>query len=86
MNTIKKFLLDHPLISINGLEKQCDIPKGTLRLSSKRDIPEKYKQVLNEVLTFYGLNHKEFYEAIHNEIMKAANLITDNIDSFIKKT
>lgn len=36
MENIIKFLLDHPLISIHGLEKECSMPTGTIRLSMRR--------------------------------------------------
>jgi len=57
-NTIQQFLEDHPLIKLSGLEELAKIPKGTLRKTKKRKIPEKYIYRLVVVLRHYGLDHR----------------------------
>ena len=77
MNDISLFLKQRPLISIRGLEKQCGIPIGTIRLSG-RGIPFKYEAKLREALMPYGLNQVSFIEAIRKESTKVQALIDDN--------
>ena len=55
-NTIRKFLDEHPLIKLSGVEDLAKIPKGTLRKSGDRHIPEKYVPRLVIVLRHYGLD------------------------------
>ena len=78
MKDIIKFLKERPLISIRGLEKQCGIPNGTIRLS-ERNIPLKYENKLRTALVPYGLNQISFIEAIRKETIKIQEFIDDNI-------
>lgn len=57
MIDIKEFLKSKPLISINAIEKQCDIPHGTIRLNSNRPIPEKYLGIITMLLSDYLPNN-----------------------------
>jgi len=77
MQDIIKFIQDRPLISINGLEKQCGIPQGTIR-PSMRNIPKKYEDKIRKALMPYGLNQVWFIETIKNDIDKISKLIDDN--------
>jgi hypothetical protein len=52
--TMLEFLSNHPLISITSIEKVCSIPHGTLRKG--KDIPERYKSIVGELLSNYGFN------------------------------
>lgn len=54
------FLKEHPLISVNALEKQCKIPRSTIdKVRRGRKMPRKHMSGLVEVLKMYGFN--EYY-------------------------
>lgn len=50
------WLRDHPLLSLNAIEKQLDLPQGTLSkaLKGSRDLPVKHQSPLAELLKSYG--------------------------------
>lgn len=52
---LKSFLLDHDLILPGTIESRLNLPKGTIRLSSDRKIPDKYHQSIINLLYGYGL-------------------------------
>ena len=56
MDKILKFLKDHPLISINGLEKKCKMPRDCIYKvkTGQRKMPTKHLSKLVEVLKEYG--------------------------------
>lgn len=53
---IVSFLQSHPLISINALEKMCNIPQSTIgkALSGAREIPLIHIENLENILKPYG--------------------------------
>lgn len=55
--SIIKFLKEHPLISINGLEKDCKLSQGTISKAVKgeRRIKDKNVKKIAEELGKYGL-------------------------------
>jgi hypothetical protein len=55
MNEIKEFLIKHPAISVRFLEKELEIPLGTIRISGGKHIPEKYKERIMFFLERYGM-------------------------------
>ena len=50
------FLVQHPLISVRGLETEANIPKDTIRnaLEEKRGLPEKHLEAIENILKNYG--------------------------------
>jgi hypothetical protein len=54
METIKQWLIDHPLIRVKGLEAKVKIPIGTIKVNLNRKIPEKYIAQIEEELSKYG--------------------------------
>lgn len=52
------FIKQHPLISVNGLEKLAEMPKNTLTQAVRgtRKIPVGYWHKLHEILIDYGYN------------------------------
>lgn len=54
---LRNWLADHPLISIQGLEALCEIPKDTLRhfMKERRALPERYLGVVTTALLPYGV-------------------------------
>ena len=55
MNEIKKWLGEHPMISIRGMEKELGIPFGTIRVSGDKPIPDKYIERIRIFLKDYGM-------------------------------
>ncbi len=55
MNDIKKWLSEHPMISVRGMEKELGIPLGTIRVSGGKPIPEKYIDSIVVFLGNYGM-------------------------------
>ena len=51
---IKEFLINHPFISAHSLERALNIPKGTIRPTASRAIPNKYKADIINLLKDYG--------------------------------
>jgi len=51
---IKDFLNDHPLISVNALEKLTGTPPGAIRPKKKSDINPKYLFLIEYALKRYG--------------------------------
>lgn len=56
-NKIVNFLRTRPLISVNALEKQCDLSQGTISkaVAGLRSIPEHHFEIIEFALKKYGL-------------------------------
>lgn len=54
--SIIEFLQSHPLISVNALEKMCNIPQSTINkaFSGSREIPDVHINNLEAILKKYG--------------------------------
>ena len=63
MEKIINYLKNRPAISINTIEKLCNIPIGTIRLNGTKNIPVKYKAILTEILSIYGFSQKSDFQA-----------------------
>ena len=59
MNEINEFLSKRPLISVNGLEAKLSIPLGTIRVSSNKQIPNKYVDDIISELSQYGYENNK---------------------------
>lgn len=79
MEDIIKFIKERPLLSINGLEKQCNMPTGSIRFTN-RSIPSKYEDRLRKALAPYGLNQVLIINTVSKDIQSILNLIDDNKD------
>ena len=55
MCEIKDWLSEHPAISVRMMEKTLGLPIGTVRVRSKRAIPERYKKDIKQWLGEYGM-------------------------------
>jgi hypothetical protein len=75
---LKIFLINHPLISISGIEKECHIPSGTLRLTGNRSIPKKYITSIEQLLMNYGYKNNVLIDEVKSRLIDTINLITDN--------
>jgi hypothetical protein len=51
---IKEFLRTHPFIKVYSIEKELNLPVGTIRVNNPRPIPEKYQQLIVESLANYN--------------------------------
>ena len=51
---IKEFLRTHPFIKVYSIEKELNLPVGTIRVNNPRPIPEKYQQLIIESLQNYN--------------------------------
>ena len=53
---MKEWIANKRALSINMLEKEAELPQGTLRhyLSGSRNLPEKHREALLVVLKKYG--------------------------------
>jgi hypothetical protein len=62
MEKIVTWLLAHPLISINALEKKCGIPRGALSKAvngNPKYLSVKHKPALLAALKDYGYKNKK---------------------------
>ena len=78
MKEIEDFLRTHPLISIRGLEKECNMPLGTIRFGRKRTIPEKYYPILLKVLRPYGALNAFILDEINKQLTDVMAFISNN--------
>jgi hypothetical protein len=51
---IKEFLKSHPFIKVYAIERELNLPTGTIRVNTDRKIPEKYQQLIIESLANYN--------------------------------
>lgn len=58
MTEINEFLNARPLISVNRLEAKLSIPLGTIRVSTNKQIPNKYIDAIISELSNYGYVNK----------------------------
>lgn len=70
---IKDFLKLHPLISPLSIERTLNIPRCTISLTTNRHIPDKYNDLIIDLLKEYGYDKEVLIEASNepeNDIKK----------------
>ncbi|MFH2142772.1 MAG: hypothetical protein ABIJ97_10135 [Bacteroidota bacterium] len=85
---IKEFLKSHPFISVHAIERTMNIPTGTIRITTDRAIPEKYKDKIISLLKDYGWENNDvlIFDKLNDKtIANDHSIAVSNTKYFIKR-
>ncbi len=71
---IKDYLRNHLAISPSWIEKQLKLPKGTIRITTDRAIPEKYREGIISLLKDYGWDYNDSAKCDNKDNKTIANV------------
>ena len=84
MCEIKDWMMKHPAISVRWMEKELEIPLGTIRVSGTKPIPEKYWERIRSFLEGYGMLNS--YKSVRKQyFLKNGRLLTKENGLFVRK-